>query len=65
MDTDFNPKARRKNASYTLDPSNITMINEIALEYKTSASRIVDTFISKYGAAVLKAAIERNQEESA
>jgi hypothetical protein len=52
---------RRKPHSYTLLPSTIDRVKELATHYDTSASRIVEALITQYGPKLLEQAKRKKQ----
>ena len=60
LDIDKQPK--RLTPSYTLLPSTIAKVKELAKVYDTNASRIVEALIVQYGPKLLEQAKKREQE---
>lgn len=61
LDIDRTP--RRKPHSYTLLPSSIDRVKELAKVYDTTASRIVEALITQYGPKLMEQ--NRKREEQA
>ena len=50
---DVEPKENRTPRSFTLKPSTIAMIEDLADAYQTNASRIMETLVTQYGPKIL------------
>ena len=51
---DLEPQENRKTRSFTLKPSTIATIEQLAKAYETNASRVIESMVVQYGTKLLE-----------